>query len=142
MKFVGQFLKKLWNIKVKLCFRGGKVKNGLAANLSTLVLPYGDFEPTFAICGQIKTPFFEDESYLHVWACTCVFKCSSNCCKKSCKSHLQTGLQICVNSNKIMWRGREFRLFLFSFVCLIWSATLYSKKNIQKIFFANSFNPW
>jgi hypothetical protein len=40
-------------------------KNGHAANLSTLFLPYGDFEPNFALCGQIKPPFFEDDSYMH-----------------------------------------------------------------------------
>jgi hypothetical protein len=41
-------------------------KNGLAANLSTLFSPYGDFELIFALCGQIKLPFFEDDSYMHV----------------------------------------------------------------------------
>jgi len=53
--------------KIRTLFLRRKSKKyGLAANLSTLVIPYGDFEPTFAICGQIKPPFFEDESYMHV----------------------------------------------------------------------------
>jgi hypothetical protein len=41
-------------------------KNGHAANLSALFLPYGDFELIFALCGQIKPLFFEDDSYMHV----------------------------------------------------------------------------
>ena len=49
-------------------------KNGHAANLSTLVLLYGDFEPKFALCGQIKPPFFEDDSYMHAQACTCALQ--------------------------------------------------------------------
>jgi len=49
-----------------LFMRRKSKKNGLAANLSTLFLPYGDFELIFALCGQIKLPFFEDDSYMHV----------------------------------------------------------------------------
>ena len=45
-----------------LFLRRKSKKNGRVANLSTLFLPYGDFELIFALWGQIKLPFFEDDT--------------------------------------------------------------------------------
>jgi hypothetical protein len=57
---------KVMRHKIRTLFWWQKSKNNCrAANLSTLFLPYGDFELIFALWGQIKLPFFEDDSYMH-----------------------------------------------------------------------------
>ena len=66
---------KVMRHKIRTLFWRQKSKNNShAANLSTLFSPYGDFYPTFALCGQIKPPFFEDDSYMHAQACTCALQ--------------------------------------------------------------------